>query len=122
MATNSDAAAAPAAAAAAATSASAGTAGVVSDKYTEVVKGINYIWNNEFAEADKLFAAKKDSDPRYALHHAEVIFLKSFITADTADTASALARLEAARHLATTHIAVTHERFFVLASVRVARS
>jgi hypothetical protein len=40
--------------------------------YAKVIKGIDLMWNNEFDEAEQLFAAKKDSDPRYALHFAEV--------------------------------------------------
>jgi hypothetical protein len=38
----------------------------------EVLKGIEFIWNNKFDEAETLFAAKKTKSPRYALHYAEV--------------------------------------------------
>lgn len=68
--------------------------------FAEVIEGINQIWNNKFSEAEKIFETKKDTNPRYALHFAEVAFLKSFITADVNDTEMAVTRLKAAKQLA----------------------
>ena len=31
------------------------------DRWTEVITGVNHIWNNKFEEADALFASKKNS-------------------------------------------------------------
>jgi len=70
----------------------------------EVIKGINLIWNNKFLEAEDLFAGNRDKNPRYALHYAESIFLRSFITADVEDTAGAMSRLKAAKHIAEVHM------------------
>lgn len=71
--------------------------------YAEVVDGINLIWDNKFTEAEKLFQAKSLAHPRHALHFAEVAFLRSFITADSRDTETAVERLKAAKRLAETH-------------------
>jgi tetratricopeptide (TPR) repeat protein len=90
--------------------------------YKWVTKGVDMIWNNQFDEAEKHFAPTKETSPRAALHFAEVrkkkkkkkikflltcifffkkaVFLRSFITADSNDTAEALNRLEKARKLA----------------------
>jgi tetratricopeptide (TPR) repeat protein len=68
--------------------------------FAEVLEGINLIWNNKFNEAEKIFETKKDTNPRHALHYAEVAFLRSFITADTSDTEMAVTRLKAAKQLA----------------------
>jgi tetratricopeptide (TPR) repeat protein len=68
--------------------------------YAEVVDGINLIWDNKFEEAEKLFTTKSNTHPRHALHHAEVAFLRSFITADSSDTDAAVARLKHAKNLA----------------------
>jgi len=68
--------------------------------FAEIIEGISFIWNNKFNEAEGIFASKKDSNPRYALHYAEVAFLRSFITADTTDTETAISRLKAAKKLA----------------------
>lgn len=68
--------------------------------YEDIIVGINHIWNNKFAEAETVFSSKKDSSPRYALHYAEVAFLRSFITADTTDTEAAIQRLKQAKRLA----------------------
>ncbi len=38
----------------------------------EIINGINLLWNNKFDEADQVFKSKKDTNPRYALHYAEV--------------------------------------------------
>jgi len=70
-----------------------------SERYAEVITGIDLIWNNKFDEADKLFETKKES-PRYALHYAESAFLRSFITADVEDTQLALQRLKFCKNLA----------------------
>jgi hypothetical protein len=43
--------------------------------FAEVLEGINFIWNNKFNEAEKIFETKKDTNPRHALHYAEVWFL-----------------------------------------------
>lgn len=40
--------------------------------YAWVTKGVDLIWNNEFDKAEAHFAANKDTQPRAALHHAEV--------------------------------------------------
>lgn len=72
--------------------------------FNEVRDGIVLIWNNKFEEAEVLFAKKKDVVPRYSLHHAEAAFLRSFITADTADTETAVTRLKATIELAENHI------------------
>lgn len=71
--------------------------------YEEVVEGINLIWDNKFVEAEKIFGAKSQSHPRHALHHAEVAFLRSFITADSNDTDTAVSRLKHAKKLADSH-------------------
>jgi len=68
--------------------------------FADIVEGINFIWNNKFSEAEQIFATKKDTNPRHALHYAEVAFLRSFITADTNDTETAVSRLKAAKKLA----------------------
>jgi len=68
--------------------------------YAEVVDGINLIWDNKFEEAEKAFSSKSANFPRHALHHAEVAFLRSFITADSNDTDTAVARLKHAKKLA----------------------
>lgn len=68
--------------------------------FEDIIVGINHIWNNKFAEAEGVFSSKKDSSPRYALHYAEVAFLRSFITADTTDTETAIHRLKEAKRLA----------------------
>ena len=68
--------------------------------YAHVTVGVNLIWNNEFDKAEAHFAPNKDVQPRAALHYAEAVFLRSFITADANDTAEALARLDKARRLA----------------------
>jgi len=62
-------------------------------QYEEIVVGVNLIWNNEFDEAKKLFATKKDTVPRYLLHYSEAIVVRSFITGDQRDTESAVANL-----------------------------
>jgi len=72
--------------------------------YSEVVDGINLIWDNKFEEAEKVFSAKSDNYPRHALHHAEVAFLRSFITADSSDTDTAVARLKHAKNLSEQHL------------------
>lgn len=72
--------------------------------YAEVVDGINLIWDNKFEEAEKVFSAKSANHPRQALHLAEVAFLRSFITADSNDTDTAVARLKHAKKLAETHL------------------
>jgi hypothetical protein len=46
-------------------------------KLEEVVEGLSAIWNNEFTKSDKLFGAKKNEMPRYALHYAEVFLFFS---------------------------------------------
>lgn len=68
--------------------------------YAEVVDGINLIWDNKFTEAENLFGSKSTFHPRHALHHAEVAFLRSFITADSNDTETAVSRLKHAKKLA----------------------
>lgn len=88
--------------------------------FENIRSGINFLWNNRFDEAEKLFGEQKDTSPRYALHHAEVrlnrfkctnyfqvVFLKSFITADINDTLAAVDRLQHARKLAETNIKVS---------------
>jgi len=70
----------------------------------EVIKGVNLIWNNKFLDAEELFAVNRETNPRYALHYAESIFLRSFITADTEDTAGAMTRLKLAKELAESHM------------------
>jgi tetratricopeptide (TPR) repeat protein len=62
-------------------------------QYDEVITGVNYIWNNEFDEAKKLFATKKDTIPRYSLHYSEAIVVRSFITGDQRDTEAAVQSL-----------------------------
>jgi len=74
--------------------------------FEDIIGGINHIWNNKFIEAEEVFGAKKDSSPRYALHYAEVAFLRSFITADTTDTETAIHRLKVARKLAEDHLKI----------------
>lgn len=71
--------------------------------YAEVVDGINLIWDNKFEEAEKIFGSKSTSHPRHALHFAEVAFLRSFITADSSDTETAVSRLKEAKKLAELH-------------------
>lgn len=68
--------------------------------FADIIEGINFIWNNKFSEAEQIFATKKDTNPRHALHYAEVAFLRSFITADTTDTETAVSRLKEAKKLA----------------------
>jgi len=67
--------------------------------FSDVIDGINFIWNNKFSDAERVFETKKESNPRHALHYAEVAFLRSFITADTSDTEMAVTRLKAAKQL-----------------------
>jgi tetratricopeptide (TPR) repeat protein len=67
--------------------------------FADVIEGINFIWNNKFSDAEKVFETKRESNPRYALHYAEVAFLRSFITADTSDTEMAVTRLKATKQL-----------------------
>lgn len=74
--------------------------------YAEVIDGINLIWDNKFEEAEKLFSTKSNTHPRHALHHAEVAFLRSFITADSNDTEAAVSRLKHAKKLADQQIKV----------------
>lgn len=74
--------------------------------YSEVIDGINLIWDNKFEEAEKLFSAKSPTYPRHALHHAEVAFLRSFITADSTDTETAISRLKHAKKLAEQHLKI----------------
>jgi len=76
----------------------------MTDRYSEVIKGIDYIWNNKFDEADKLFETQRTKIPRYALHFAESRFLRSFLTADQEDTQSALNRFKACKDLAEEHL------------------
>lgn len=85
-----------------------------------IIKGINFIWNNQFDNANELFKVNKDKDPRTALHYAEVnfenkfkkylvfkvSFLKSFITADIEDTLEAIERLKKSKELAEQHLKV----------------
>lgn len=71
--------------------------------YAEVVDGINLIWDNKFTEAEKIFNTQSSFHPRYALHYAEVAFLRSFITADSTDTDTAVSRLKHAKKLAEGH-------------------
>lgn len=80
-------------------------------KLEEVVEGLSAIWNNEFKKSDKIFGARKSDSPRYALHYAESCFLKSFITADHADSAEALERLKTAHSLAGTHLGYLEKGF-----------
>lgn len=40
--------------------------------YTDVAKGVDFLWNNQIKEAEEFFQKAKDSHPRYALHYAEV--------------------------------------------------
>lgn len=47
--------------------------------YSEVVDGINLIWDNKFEEAEKVFSSKSANHPRHALHHAEVGFRMLFL-------------------------------------------
>lgn len=75
------------------------------DQYEEIRKGMSLIWNNKFDEADELFGGKKETSPRYALHYAESVFLRSFITADIGDTQAAVERLKYARNFAEKQIA-----------------
>jgi len=70
----------------------------------EIIIGVNHIWNNKFDEAEELFKTQNTTNPRYALHYAEAIFLRSFITADTEDTAGAMSRLKASKELAENHM------------------
>lgn len=72
--------------------------------YAEVVDGINLIWDNKFEEAEKIFGAKSATHPRHALHHAEVAFLRSFITADSSDSETAVSRLKHAKKLSEAHL------------------
>ncbi|GAM21012.1 hypothetical protein SAMD00019534_041870 [Acytostelium subglobosum LB1] len=62
------------------------------------------LWNNKFELAESTLKKKASSHPRYSLHHAETIFLRSFITADVNDTEQALARLKDTREMAETYI------------------
>jgi hypothetical protein len=61
--------------------------------YDQIVAGVNFLWNNRFDEAERIFGSQPNS-PRYMLHNAEVAFLRSFITADTNDTQQAMTRLQ----------------------------
>lgn len=70
----------------------------------EVQKGIHFIWNNKFEEAEELFKTQKETNPRYSLHYAESIFLRSFITADVEDTQASMDRLKIAKDLAEAHV------------------
>lgn len=72
--------------------------------YDEVLKGVHCIWNNRFDEAEEIFKPLKEQNPRYSLHYAESIFLRSFITADSEDTAASMERLKVAKDLAENHI------------------
>jgi len=74
--------------------------------FDEIQEGITFIWNNKFEEAEKLFEVKSKTHPRFALHYAEVAFLRSFITADTQDTETAAKRLKEAKGLAENTIKV----------------
>jgi len=87
--------------------------------FADIVEGINQIWNNKFSEAEKIFATKKDSNPRHALHYAEVAFLRSFITADTSDTEMAVSRLKSAKKLAESHLKA-YEKGMVPVGITVA--
>jgi hypothetical protein len=49
---------------------SSGANGAIDYKW--VTKGVELIWNNQFDDAEKHFAATKDTSPRAALHYAEV--------------------------------------------------
>eukprot|EP01116_Phalansterium_solitarium_P011478 TRINITY_DN2716_c0_g1_i1.p1 TRINITY_DN2716_c0_g1~~TRINITY_DN2716_c0_g1_i1.p1 ORF type:complete len:659 (+),score=200.86 TRINITY_DN2716_c0_g1_i1:136-1977(+) len=69
------------------------------DNVEEVRLGVAHIWNNRFDEAVALFASKPDN-ARFAMHRAEAVFLKSFITAETNDTEAAVEALKSARALA----------------------
>lgn len=72
--------------------------------FADILEGIDLIWDNKFEEAEKIFDTKRTTHARYALHYAEVAFLRSFITADTQDTAEANKRLKAAKDLAESSI------------------
>lgn len=72
--------------------------------FGNVREGIQHIWNNKFDEAEAVFAPKKDTSPRNALHYAEVAFLRSFITADTSDTEMAVSRLKDAKKISDEHL------------------
>jgi len=68
--------------------------------FADVLTGINHIWNNQYEDAERVFEARRATHPRFALHFAEVAFLRSFITAETQDTEEASHRLKAAKDLA----------------------
>lgn len=74
------------------------------NRFDEVIQGMNLLWNNHFEESEKLFSSKRAQNPRYALHHAESVFLKSFITADVNDTAAAMDRLKETKEMAEIHV------------------
>jgi tetratricopeptide (TPR) repeat protein len=67
--------------------------------YDEIKTGISLLWNNKFDEAERIFSTQEKISPRYALHNAEVAFLRSFITADINDTQKAMTRLQAVTSL-----------------------
>ena len=40
--------------------------------YSEIAVGIDLLWNNKLDKAEEYFGKLKDTNPRYALHFAEV--------------------------------------------------
>ncbi|EGG21321.1 hypothetical protein DFA_01202 [Cavenderia fasciculata] len=72
----------------------------------DIKDAISLVWNNKFQEAENLLKDKSTISPRYSLHFAEIIFLRSFITADVKDTESALKRLKETRELAEKYISL----------------
>eukprot|EP00727_Mastigamoeba_balamuthi_P014310 m51a1_g9502 hypothetical protein (664) ;mRNA; r:668700-671211 len=71
---------------------------------SEVIRGVEAIWDNRTDEAEAILSSQKDSSPAYATHYAEFKFLQSFITADANDTKEALDRCDAAQSLAESHV------------------
>lgn len=40
--------------------------------FDEIIAGVNLLWNGKFTDAEQIFSKHKSSNPRYALHYAEV--------------------------------------------------
>ncbi len=40
--------------------------------YSDVEGGVDYLWNNQFDEAEEFFGKRQEIHPRHALHYAEV--------------------------------------------------
>jgi hypothetical protein len=68
-------------------------------EWWEVCKAIDAEWNNDFKGAIEILTPKAATMPRYALHLAEIVFIRSFITADIKDTEDSIQHLKVVKDL-----------------------